>query len=849
MKINLRRLIAFGFILLVTNVVIGQEFWKDSKIFEKKTFDEIVRETEAYYSKFDEHEQKPGYKPYKRWAMSAGMRLGADGNFVNAEALIFDEYDKFLKSNKKATSRFNSGNWVEEGPFGYLPEQDLAPGLGRINCIAFHPVDPNILFVGSAGGGLWKSEDNGLTWEPLTDGMPSIGISGITIDPDNPSRIWLLTGDGDGSDSFSIGILYSSNGGVTWEKTGFNFGYSDLKFGYKLIANPEDINTQFAVMQDGVFKTNDGWVTSVNVHAQLSFDLAYKPGDTSIVYATTEHGFYKSIDGGQNFIITNPGGILPLFEEFSRAEVETTPDNPNVVYIFYGGGDLGFPGFFKSVDSGDNWEMTTDFPNICSRIIPFDTNYDQAEYDHVLAVDPNNEDIIYTGAVNVFKSINGGDEFELSAYRLFSNEDYPYVHADIHALAFNNGTLYVGCDGGLFKTSDGGASYQDISEGLRITQFYNIDVVENQVMGGCQDNGTITIDFAETNLAQKVLWGDGFFCLYNYFDPTIFYASTQANRYRFDPDTMFNITPDITGVSWQQDFIMDPLDPQILFTARNNVYRTKNEGGDWQNIEAFDAQNNGEVTAMIQGISFRDRLYVAKNSALVRSDNALSENPDFVDLSDEVITTEFVFISDMAVNPQNSTKLYITYCGFDADNKVWYKDDLDSEWTNLPGNLPNVPVYSIVYHAGSENGIFIGTEIGVFYRDDNLPDWQYYGNNLPSARVYDLKILPGDEIDRLFVGTYGRGIWSTEIESMECKLSHNLSEANNLGDSDFDGVKVYEADQSIISTRKIEGGYGTNVLYSAGDFIQLNPGFRASHKSIFTAVLNGCTGTTLPSAQ
>lgn len=845
MKINIYRLFAFGLVLLVANGTIGQGIWSDPQIYKKKTFDEIVKETEDFYSNFGDEERKPGYKQYKRWKISAEMRLGENRALINSDALIQQEYSKLVKSGKKESSRFSSGNWIEEGPFGYVDE-DETTGLGRLNCIAFHPSNPNILFVGAASGGLWRSMDNGATWKPLTDGLPSIGVSGITIDPNNANKIWILTGDGDGQDSFTTGILYSSNGGVTWEKTSLEYGLNEKGYGFKLIANPENINTQFALMEDGIFKTTDGWQSFDFVLNNSTYDLAIKPGDTTKVYAVSVNGLNISNNSGDNFIQSDGGGVLP--NQFSRAEIAVSPHGPNLVYIFYNGGASGFPGFYKSEDSGDTWELTTNTPNLCAKNIPFNTTEHQSQYCHVLAVDPNNSEIIYTGEYNVFRSDDGGDNFELSAYHKPSNEDYPYVHADIHALEFNNGSLYIGCDGGLFKTSDGGQTYEDLSAGLRISQYYYIDVTADKVMGGKHDNGSIMMDYNDTNLAESTLGDDGFACAFNYNDPTIYYQSTQDYRYKIVNGEKSNIIAGkVPKAHWNEDFLMDPVNPEILFTARNEIYRTDDAGEEWDLLDAFDDAQNGSVTAMIQGISNRDILYVAKTDILVRSVNALSEDPGFVDLSDEI--PDDSFISDMAVDPTDSENVYIAFAGFIPDRKVWLKNGLDGNWTNLTGSLPNVPIHCIVYHEGSNNGLFIGTEIGVFYRDDDLADWHYYGNNLPSVRVYDLKILPGNDNDKLFIGTHGRGIWSTEIESMACTLTHNLTEENNTDDSEFDGIKVYEADQSITSTRKIDGGLGTNVYYSAGDFIQLNPGFRAKHKSIFTAVLDGCAGIAIPTLQ
>jgi hypothetical protein len=213
----------------------------------------IQKEAEKYFQSIDITEKGVGFKPYKRWEENWKDRIYEDGSFPDA-GINERNFNEYLKTVKNQNRSLNIANWTNLGPNstpgGYA-------GLGRINCVAFHPTNANIIWVGSPGGGLWKSTDAGLTWTTNFDNSVVLGVSSIVIHPTNPDIMYIATGDGDGSDTNSTGVLKSTDGGVTWQTTGLNWTVSQGRRIRKLLMDPDDTNMLLAATSDGLYITTN----------------------------------------------------------------------------------------------------------------------------------------------------------------------------------------------------------------------------------------------------------------------------------------------------------------------------------------------------------------------------------------------------------------------------------------------------------------------------------------------------------------------------------------------------------------------------------------------------------------
>ena len=259
---------------------IHLQFLNESK---SKSFDEIVKRVEEYYKDKDKGPGS-GYLQFKRWEYHNSTRLTEDGRVLDVVNRNFNEF-YFYQQNTLGTSRGRTsgsgleGNWKAVGPteFEILGASSSA-GLGRVNAIEVDPSNSNIIYVGTPGGGLWRTKNGGITWAPLTDGIPRMGISGIAIDytsPPSNRTIYILTGDGDSDDTPSVGVLKSMDNGGTWFSTGLSG--SDLQRSFKLRIHPTNPNTLFVADWNGIFKTTDGglsWIkTTSNVSNPSFFDV------------------------------------------------------------------------------------------------------------------------------------------------------------------------------------------------------------------------------------------------------------------------------------------------------------------------------------------------------------------------------------------------------------------------------------------------------------------------------------------------------------------------------------------------------------------------------------------------
>ncbi|MEO6189945.1 MAG: hypothetical protein ABIO44_05810, partial [Saprospiraceae bacterium] len=244
---------------------------------------------DAFYTYWTDRkiEKGKGYKVFKRWEWYWNSRLNISDAFPPND-IIFKEFEAYLSTHPdKPSDYFGPSNWVFRGPSnsdgGY-------EGLGRINCIAFHPTNANTYWVGSPGGGIWKTTDNGKTWTTNYDKMPVLGVSNIVIDPKNANIIYIATGDGEGGataygfingrgNTKSIGVLKSTNGGLNWSKTGLSWTVTDQVLVRKLLIHPNNSNILYAASSSGVYKTTNAGANWTQLLQNYYTDIEFKPND------------------------------------------------------------------------------------------------------------------------------------------------------------------------------------------------------------------------------------------------------------------------------------------------------------------------------------------------------------------------------------------------------------------------------------------------------------------------------------------------------------------------------------------------------------------------------------------
>lgn len=468
---------------------------------------------------------------------------------------------------------------------------------GRLRGLLVHPNNPNLLYVGSASGGVWKSTDGGTSWSPTMNDLVTLNISALVMKPDDPNTIYAGTGEGFLSDGLpGRGVLKTTDGGQNWTRISAANGLNS-SFITELAVSPANPNVIFAASREAVpqylslptettpdpgvsaiFKSTDAGQTWQNVTSgkgidlvpnfpfdNMATDVVVSPTDANVVYGAfgvyfESGGIWKSTNGGQSWTRLTNGLPNPAAanQGYGRIELAMAPSNPNVLYASFtyrqkqGDNanlkDQGMLGIWKTTDAGQNWSQVTTPQSIAQRNIQSGLTTplgQQGNYDNAIIVHPTDPNTVFVAGLDIYKSTNGGNSWSQVSFWIGQNPDnLPYVHADHHVFAFdrstNPPTLYNGSDGGIARTRDLGTSWDILNRDLGVTQFYYLDVHPtnpNIMMGGSQDNGTPTTFDGNRNNWFDFTTGDGGPSYFDYNDPTTLYVSV----YRVDMTRWSNL--------------------------------------------------------------------------------------------------------------------------------------------------------------------------------------------------------------------------------------------------------------------------------------------------------------------
>jgi photosystem II stability/assembly factor-like uncharacterized protein len=711
-------------------------FWDVQEAFQKYWEGKTPSDTEA------ENAEEEGYQQFKRWEAFMLQRTYPSGVFPSPEAL-YQQYKSYPWQNS-GVGRATAG-WSFIGPH-VVPGN--GGGAGRINCIEFDPNNSNIIWIGAACGGLWKSTDGGASWSSNTDQLPSLSISDIVIDPTNPQTMYIATGDKYGIyyqyevwGHYSAGVMKSTDGGQTWNQTSLSYSLANVTIIQRLIMDPSNTNTLYAATNMGIFKTTDGGTTWNNIRTGKFYDIEMKPGTSSTLYTGDSTGVFKSTNSGATW------SQVPTVTSTGRTSIAVTPANPAVVYVWSEGG-----AFYYSGNSGTSFTARTDPSGNCT---PY------GYYDMVLEVSPANENILFTGGLDIARTTDGGNNWTtVSDWAGWPASNY--VHADNHAQKFAPGssTVIYSCnDGGIFRSSDQGTNWSDLSGGIDIKQYYRIGpsyLTPGLIYAGAQDNGTDRI--TGLNSATQVNGADGEDCLVDFTDDNIVFVSSQGGYFLKSTDggTTFNALTQF-GCDWTSPIIMDPTDNNVMYLGASDVYKSTDNGNNWTNMSNgfFDGSC---VYSLEVCANQTNNIYAATFGNIYRSTNGGTSWT----LVTGALPVNSAAISGIAVSDSDPNAVWVTMSGFSSGNKVFASNDGGATWANVSGTLPNVPVNCIEYQNNSNDLLYIGTDLGVFYTDGTLNDWYSYNTGLPNVIIDELEIhYP---TSKLRAATFGRGIWESDLE-------------------------------------------------------------------------------------
>ncbi len=688
-----------------------------------------------------------------------------------------------------------------------LPWREIGPASfgGRIDDIEAVPGRTTTIFVGTAGGGVFRSTNNGTTWSPVFDrDGRTTSIGDIAIAPSDPGIVWVGTGEANNrqSTTWGDGIYRSLDGGETWS----HMGLTATQHIGRVAIHPRNPNIVFVAAlgrlfgpndERGVYRTTDGGATWKRVltgnNVTGAVDVAIDPDGRTIYAAMYQRqrkgygfigggpgsGIFRSRDGGDTWEKLTAG--LPSGAT-GRIGLAIAPSQPNTVYAIV---EHKAGGVFRSDDRGATWHRQ-------SSLNPRPMYYSQVR------VDPQHPDRVWILGTNIHKSIDGGKTFT-------TDSTGDRIHVDHHALWIDpadGSHMLLGNDGGLYFTYDGARNW-DFIDNLPIGQFYDIDVDDRDpyyVYGGTQDNGTWGVPVRTWNGVGitnadviNIAYGDGFFTVTDPADPRYIYANSQGGRaYRVHLATREErgIRPvpadakETYRFNWSTPMLRSPHDPRTIYYGGNRLFRTKNGGESWDVISPDLTRNTDWKKIPIMGMQ-RDSTTLSRDDGIgdYGTLTSISESPasagtlltgsddgavqlttdggsTWTNISSRFRLPGPRWVSRVLWSAHDARTAYVSFDGHYDDDQAPYifrTTDAGATWTPIVGDLPaGHSVKSLAEHPGNRDVLFAGTEFGLYVTADGGRRWVHAGGTLPRVRVDDIAIhlKHGD----LILGTHGRSI-------------------------------------------------------------------------------------------
>ena len=767
--------------------------------------------------------QEKGWKYFKRWEMETQLHTNTNGEPIQPEIFI-DEVTRLASEKEilKATNGDRSLTWLPAGP-NVLPNNltgYMENGIGRINCISFDPNSPSTYYVGVAQGGLWKTTNNGTSWLPLTDDLPITRISDIAIDPNNTNTMYISVCDFEyigislqlngrkRNTHYGLGVYKTTNGGQTWTPTGLSFQLTngDASLIRKTIVNQNNSNKLVACGTSGIYTSNDAGNTWTKTLDSLFWDLTQDPSNPNVLYAasgwvsTSNQGnaaIYKSTDFGASWTMLNTG--IPPTGEVQRIRIEVAPSNPNYVYAIAVDIASGYYGMYKSTNAGNTWQFTPAALNI----LGYDDGFDvggQGAYDLAFAVNPNDENNLIVGGINVWGSADGGQNFDpASHWTLFYG---PTLHGDIHFIKYQplTGNVFICSDGGIYRTSvvstqtwidaSNGSPWSTLwtglNDGMQVTSFYRISSSKNnsgKIMAGAQDNATFFYDGASWNTTNG---GDGMDNIFDPSDDNVHIASSQYGNFSksYDNGNTYNgifANANNEVAEWTTPIIADYNQPGTMYIGYANVMKSTDNGDSWTPISNFPFNGiaYNEISALAVANTNSNVIYAAKRvryeysingSMYTTNDGGNTWNDVTAGLPDSL------YFTSVEVNATNSNIAYVTMAGFSTGNKVFKTINGGSTWQNITYNLPNLPV-NCIKSLPNGTSLIAACDVGVYQLDETQNTWVNISVDLPNVIVSDIEI--NEAANKIYLSTFGRGIWQADL-SVVSKVKNTTDNNINL---------------------------------------------------------------------
>ncbi|MEZ4956919.1 MAG: T9SS type A sorting domain-containing protein [Saprospiraceae bacterium] len=766
---------------------------------------------ENYFSKgipTDSLGEGTGYLPYVREKRLFDLRANFQGDAGGEK-----RWEIFREIRSRTLTRggaLPSANWQNLGP------NKMEGQGGRMISHAFDPENSQVIWAGSATGGLWLSENGGDTWQPMTDQIPSSGVGAVAVNPLNPNSLIIGTGEGyawGGTIRPGLGVFKSTDRGLLWSQSDFAYHHTAGVSAFKIVWSYIDTNQVWLAATNGIWKSTDAGLTwtlkkgdGTNQNTAICNDFVQHAANPNLLLAAIESdGIWRSTDGGDNW--SKLGGGLPV-TDLNFINLDFCKSQPDIVYASISSGQstgFGLRGLFRTDDFGSTWVKIENAPNaLCSPQFP--NGPCQGWYDNVVAVSPHDPAVIWLGGVTLWRSTDGGETWVERDRLTCPNCSEPpacRTYVDQHDFAFdpnNPQIVYAFNDGGVAKSMDGGECFEHKNEGLFTGQLYAIASGRSDpgtIIGGTQDHGLQGIKLSEnTNLAWD-RWGflDGSDVEVHATNANILYGGWIDGRYFRTNGGVHTLASQITnGINLSENngfytaiLRQHPTDPQVLLGAtKQRLYKTANGGNFWNAVATMNEPKIFEFDQVNPDFAYCAAWSFDGTWSFWRSVNGgdtwapTSNNPGWR-------------VTDIKSSPLQSGLVYVSRNSSLPNSPHIYKStDHGDTWTAIQGDLPDLSVNAIAVHHFLPGVLFAATDLGVFVTCDDGETWTEYNDNLPVSIALDIEFNPVDTTLR--VGTLGRGAYWTKAWSGEPSANDEVARTPAFG---FANISPNPASQDV----------------------------------------------------
>ena len=785
------------------------------------------------------------------------------GDFIDMQ-----KQAEMLKMQNQPDLAGSGEQWTSLGPVGVDFSTDSTVkqwGVvsGRVKGLAVHPTNPNIVYAGSGGGGIWKSTDGGQTWVDKSGELHMLTFGSIAIDPSNPEVIYAGTGE------YVIGLterfywgdgMYkSTNGGDSWEK--INAGFGSVTHFTALAVSPHNPNIVMAAIaknlenaapNEGIWRSSDAGVHwNCVLPGEGMWDIVFHPTDPNTVWvacgnAQPKAGILVSHDGGLTFAQSNTG--LPVNNHINRLQFDVCRSNPSVLYtVIYNSapapGGVG-TSIFKSIDGGTSWSQISHGVNLSPA-------GDQGFYDQCIAVDPLDPNHLLLGNVELVSSTDGSTfSFvrDPNAYGGGQLSFDSYNHVDNQIIRFapsDPSVVYIGCDGGVYRSSDGGTTFHPVNNGISSIMLYRVaSHISNPdvLYSGAQDNGFISTQNRGATAYKLENFADGTECFMDYADSNVIFFETfcgflgrstnggQSWDLSVDPgpnDSNAFISP-----YWQH-----PVEPNIIYGCiRHKLLKSTDKGTTWAYTTSYPITSNVIYTAAQSPVNTSNIMVVARNGtvSLVKSSDGGYNWQDITGTLGMLAGGNFM---RLVADPWDGNTFYLlksTYSGA----LILKTTNFGSTWIDISSDLPKVPVNDLFIDTVNTGTMYLANDFGVYRTTDNGGSWARFGNGLPFIPVLDFDCYSHSGTRLLRVATFGRGVFEFDLSKPQgVEEGHSgftvlRAWPNPVSDRLWVDIPAFSPDRCTLSLVSVRGSevascpvYTTGLQFSTSmDVSSLTPG-------------------------